>query len=158
MSAGLIRELYAPYPFYRLREPWLLYEHAGRHVLRAWERVCADALGTGDAEPLHQVRERYQTALLGHLKVLDGYLMLLTGAQEPFDTPPNEHHDLLGTSRDEIRKHYDALFPRWQTLEDLEGILLDRITPSNEALTELAKRSPAPASWYEQPDPLTPEG
>lgn len=150
MVAAVVRELFEPYPFFHHPEPWFLFEHGRRRVVHAWERVCAEALRTGDAERLHAARDDYQAILLGYLKLLDGYLMLAGRFGGEFDFPPQELADRLNETRDEIQKHYDSLFPRWQTLDDLEAILLERITPSNAELKELAKKYPPPPSWYEE--------
>ena len=155
---AVMRELFEPYPFLLHPEPWFLFDRGRRQVVHAWDRVCADALRTGDAERLHSACEDYRAVLLGYLKVLDGYLMLADHLGDEFDFPPRELMTRLGETRDEIRKHYDALFPRWQTLDDLEGILLEHITPSNAELKELAKRYPPPQAWYEETEnPFEPE-
>lgn len=158
MTTAVVRELFEPYPFFRHPEPWFLFERGRRQVVHAWERVSADTLRTGDAERLHAARDDYQAILLGYLKVLDGYLMLAGRFGDEFDFPPQELGDRVSETRDEIQKHYDSLFPRWQTLDDLEGILLERITPSNAELKELAKRYPPPQAWYEETaNPFEPE-
>jgi hypothetical protein len=56
------------------------------------------------------------------------------------------------SNRSLLQKHYDSLFPRWQTLEDLEAILLERISIPNEQLKELAAKYPPPPAWYEEAD------
>lgn len=142
---AVMRDLFEPYPFFHHPEPWVLFSRGRRDIVHAWDRVCAEALRTGDAERLHTAREDYQAVLTGYLKVLDGYLMLagrFGGEQELADR--------LSEARDEIQSHYDSLFPRWQTLDDLEAILLERITPTNAELKELAKKYPPPPSWYEE--------
>jgi hypothetical protein len=54
----------------------------------------------------------------------------------------------MGMNRDQLQKHYDSLFPRWQTLDDLEAILLERISLPNEQLKELAAKYPPPQSIW----------
>lgn len=161
MAMAVMRELFEPYLLFRFPEPWFFFDPRHRHFIRAWDRVCADVIADGDAERLHSAREDYQASLLGILKVLDGYQMLLDHSVGDYDFPfpPREVRNRLRQTREEIQKHHDSLFPRWQTLEDLEGILLERITPSNERLKELAKKYPPPQAWYDEPAaPLTPEG
>jgi hypothetical protein len=154
---AVMRELFEPHPFFRHPEPWFWYDRGSRHLLAAWDRVCSEAIRTEDAERLHAARDSYRTVLLAHLKVLDGYLMLVDGLGDEFDLPPRELHDRLTETREAIQKHHDSLFPRWQTLDDLEAILLERITPSNAELKELAKHYPPPQSWYEETEnPITP--
>lgn len=46
----------------------------------------------------------------------------------------------------------------FEPFDDLEAKLLERITPSNAELKELAKRYPPPQSWYEETEnPFEPE-
>lgn len=150
MVAAVVRELFEPDPFFHHPDPWFLFERGRRQVVPAWDRVCAKTLRTGDAERLHAARDDYQAILLGYLKVLDGYQLLAGRFGDEFPFPPQELADRLSETREEIQKHYDSLFPRWQTLDDLENILLERITPSNAELKELAKRYPPPQSWYKE--------
>ena len=150
MVTAVVRELIEPFHFFHHPEPWFLFERGRHHVVHAWNRVCSETLRTGDTERLHSAREDYQAVLTGYLKVLDGYLMLAGRLGGNFDFPMPDGGERLGKSRDEIQKHYDSLFPRWQTLDDLEGILLERITPSNAELKELAAKYPPPASWWEE--------
>ncbi len=150
MVVAPVRELFEPFSRTRQPEPWVRPELIGGALVSAWERVSADTLRGGDAEPLHATRDDYRTGLLAALQLLDGYLTLSARSGDPADR--------LRASRDEIQKHYDSLFPRWQTLDDLEGILLERFTPSNAELKELAKKNPPPASWWEETkNPFAPE-
>jgi hypothetical protein len=54
--------------------------------------------------------------------------------------------------KEKLEKHYHWLFPRWQTLEDLEAILLERISLPNEALKQLAVKYPPLPKWYNEVD------
>ena len=49
------------------------------------------------------------------------------------------------------RFHADVL-QRWQTREDLDGILLDRVKIPHDRLVEWAKTHPPPQAWYDQDD------
>jgi len=147
---AVMRELFEPFPAFMFPEPFFLSERIGRRLLDAWDRVSSEALRSGDAERLHSAREDYHTVLLGLIKLLDGYQMLAGNLRGDFDYPPSAWRERVQESRDEIQKHYDSLFPRWQTLDDLEAILLERITPSREERLELVKRFPPPQSWYEE--------
>jgi hypothetical protein len=152
----VLNDLFEPNPQLLHPEPWWRYERAGRELIEAWQRVSAERRNAGDAEPLHAVRDQYHQVLLAHLKILDGYLSLLNQDGTPRSTA---HADQVQTTRDLLQKHYDSLFPKWQTLDDLEGILLAAITPSLESRIELAKRFPPPQSWYDEViDPIEPLG
>ena len=142
MVATPVRELFEPFSRSRQPEPWVQPESIGESLVRAWDRVSADTLRSGDAEHLHATRDEYRTGLLAALQLLDGYLILTARSGDPADR--------LRASRDALQLHHNSLFPRWQTLDDLEGILLERITPSNAELKELAAKYPPPASWWEE--------
>lgn len=158
---AVMRELFEPYPLFHQPERWLLLGERGRQLIEAWERVCRDVLRSGDAAQLHSARDDYHAVLVGYIKILDGYQLLVErlGHRQVFLFPPHSVQEGVQETRAEIQAHYDSLFPRWQTLDDLEGILLERITPTNAELKELAKKYPPPPSWYEETEnPFAPEG
>jgi hypothetical protein len=142
MVTPLLRELAGPF------RPFIPFEYAGE-VSGAWDRACRRATESGSAEELHSARDDYQALLLAHLKILDGWLTLLS--RFPREYPPGFAEDFTSI-RDQLRKHYDSLFPRWQTLEDLEAILLERASLPNDQLKELAAKYPPPQAWYDETD------
>lgn len=144
---ALLHDLFEPNPQLLHPEPWRLYERMGRELLDAWDRVCRERLAAGDAEPLHAVRDEYHRVLVAHMKIIDGYLSLLDSDDSPRSTA---HADQVRATRELLQKHYDKLFPRWQTLDDLEGILLAPLTPTNAQLMALAAKFPPPQSWFEE--------
>ena len=140
MVTPVLRELAGPF------RPFIPFEYA-RDVSDAWERVCRQATQSGSAEELHAAHDDYQAFLLAHLKILDGWLTLL--GRFPREYPPGLAQDFTSI-REELQKHYDSLFPRWHTLEDLEAILLERISLPNDQLKTLAAKNPPPQSWYDE--------
>ncbi len=146
MVTPLLRELAGRFPpFLHFEEMWFLHDRGVWHLTDGWEHVCRQAIQNGSAEELHAVRDDYQTVLLGHLKILDGYLLLVSRfGLEREDT------ERLAQRRDQLQKHYDSLFPRWQTIDDLEAILLERVSPSNDRLKALAANSPLPQAWFDE--------
>ncbi len=140
MVTPTLRELAGPF------RPFIPFEYA-RDVSDAWDRVCRNATQSGSAEELHAARDDYQMLLLAYLKILDGWLTLLS--RFPCEYPPGFAEEFTSI-RDQLQKHYDSLFPRWQTLENLEAILLERISLPNEQLKELAKKNPPPQAWYDE--------
>jgi hypothetical protein len=140
MVTPVLRELAGPF------RPFIPFEYA-QYVSDAWDRVCRQATQGGNAEELHLTRDDYQTFLLAHLKILDGWLTLLS--RFPREYPPGFAED-FASIRDQLQKHHDSLFPRWQTLEDLEAILLERVSLSNDQLKALAAKNPPPQSWYDE--------
>lgn len=148
MVTPLLRELAGPFRlFFPFEEPWFLFERGARHMTTAWDRVCREAIQSGSAEELHAARDDYQAVLLAHLKILDGYLVLAD--RFPDEYPHGDLAERLTSIRDELQQHYDSLFPRWQTLDDLEAILLESASLPNEQLKELAKQYPPPQAWYD---------
>lgn len=151
MVTPLLRELAGPFPSrFRFERPWYVHERSARELTDAWDRACHNAIRTGSAEELHATRDDYQAILLGHLKILDGYLVLLS--RFPGEIPEAEFSERLARTRDELQKHYDSLFPRWQTIDDLEAILLERVSLPNDQLKELAVKYPPPQAWYNETD------
>lgn len=142
MVTPLLRELAGPF------RPIIPFEYA-QDVSAAWERACRQATQSGNAEQLHAERDDYHTTLLAHLKILDGWLTLLSRFRHEY---PSGFAERMTSGRDRLQKHYDSLFPRWQTLEDLEAILLDRVSLSNDQLKELAAEYPPPQAWYDEAD------
>jgi hypothetical protein len=147
----MLRELAGSVPpFFHRDERWFLHERDTRRLRDAWDRVCDRAIQNGSAEELHAARNDYQAVLLAHLKILEGYSVLLTRFDGPH--PDAALADRLAHTRDELQTHYDWLFPRWQTLDDLEAILLERISLPNDRLKTLAAKCPPPPAWYDEPD------
>lgn len=147
MVTALLRELAGPF------QPIIPFEYA-HEVTRAWERACDSATRTGSANDLHAARDDYQTALLAHLKILDGWLTLLGRFPHEY---PDGFAERMASNRDALQRHYDALFPRWQTVDDLEALLLERASLSNEQLKALAAAHAPPQAWYDEPDTATKE-
>jgi hypothetical protein len=147
MVTPMLRELAGPFPpFDRADEPWVAHERGVRPLKGAWNYACQQAIQTGSAEELHAARDDYQAVLVAYLKILDGYSVLLdrfAGAR-----PDAER---ITRARDELQTHYDSLFPRWQSLDDLEALLLERISLPHDRLKALAAKSPPAPSWYDEP-------
>ena len=148
MVTPMLRELAGPFrPFFPFEEAWFLYERSARHLTDAWNHVCQRAIQSGDAEELHAARDDYQSMLLGHLKILDGCLML--AGRFPTEFPHGHFAERLSSARDELQEHYDSLFPRWQTLDDLEAILLEGVSLPHDQHKALAEKYPPPQAWYD---------
>lgn len=153
MATAVLHELVGSDQGCRFEEPWFWRGRATRFLVEGWRRVARQALAGGSAEELHAGRDDYEAVLVGHLKVLDGLLLIATRLGEE-DRPTD-----LAEARDRLREHYDSLFPRWQTLEDLEAILLEIASVPNDRLKELAARHGPPPAWYdEEHAPPAPQG
>ncbi|VTR91313.1 unnamed protein product [Gemmata massiliana] len=151
MVTPMLRELAGPFPpFFWFEEPGFPYERGVRHLIDAWDRACHQAIQSGSVEELHAARDDYQAVLTGHLKVLDGYSVLANRFSGEYLHP--ELVNRLPRLRDQLQKHYDSLFPRWQVLQDLEAILLERVSLSNDQLKELAAKNPPPQAWFDEAD------
>lgn len=153
MVTPLLRELAGPFPpFFHFERPC---SRTARHLIDAWDHVCRQAIANGNAEELHAAREDYLAVLTGHLKMLDGYLLVQSRFRD--DYPDVEPAERAARAREELQRHYDSLFPRWQTLEDLEAILLERVSLPNDQLKELAAKYPPPQAWYDEDNTPTQE-
>jgi hypothetical protein len=127
--------------------PGKLLEDVALRLTTAWEKTCHRAITTGNAEELHATRDDYQATLLGYLKILDGWLTVMSRF-------PGEYSEqslkAVSLNQEQLQQHYGFLFPRWQTLDDLDAILLERVAIPNERLNSLAAKFPPPSSWYEE--------
>ena len=156
MTAGTLNELVGPYHWI-LSPPWSRFPPP---ILIDWRRACANAVQSGTVDEIQRLRDDYQKVLLAHIKIIEGYLSLIT----EFDLNERDHM-LFGPSDDEFRPtypermaqirislqaHYDRLFPRWQTIDDLEQIVLETVSPSSENLKALAATHSPPQSWYDE--------
>jgi hypothetical protein len=150
MVTPVLQELASLSPPLPYREAWFLPGHITQRLMTAWDQICQRITQTGSAESLHAIRDDYQATLLGYLKILDGYLAVMSFF--PGDQPDGLLLNRFKTNRYLLQKHYDSLFPRWQGLEDLEAILLERISISNDQLKELATKYPPPPVWYNETD------
>jgi hypothetical protein len=150
MVKPVLRELAGLCPPIPFKESWGLPDDIAQRLSTAWEETCRRVTQTGIAEELQATRDDYQTALLAYLKIFDGYFTVMSR----FGGEVQNEQKLNGVQSnwDQLQKHYDSLFPRWQTIEDLEAILLERISLPNEQLKELAVKYPPPAAWYQEAD------
>ena len=150
MVSSVLRELAGPYPLLPfIQEPWFLREPLARHLISAWEQTSRRVAHDGTAEELHASRGDYEIVLLGYLKILDGYRTLMGrfGGE-----PQEEVVSHIGLCLDQLQKHYDSLFPRWQTLDDLQMMLHERYSYSPEQLRALLIQSPPPRNWQDVPE------
>lgn len=128
------------------------------HELRElWERTSRDAAATRKVEELHAARDAYRALLQGHLRLLEDYLSVAQLHQLHLG-PPSERISELRRAVENLRQLHDELFPRWQTLDDLQAILTKKFTLPAAKLDELAAKSPPPQSWLDEIiDPFTAE-
>ncbi len=122
-----------------------------RELRRLWERTSREVAIARKVPELHATRDEYEALLKGHLRLLEEYLALAELHDHILGPTRARIDELRGAVRD-LRQHYDELFPRWQTLEDLYSILNEKLSPSAEKLKSLAAQHPPPRSWYEETD------
>ncbi|MBA4066306.1 MAG: hypothetical protein C0501_21845 [Isosphaera sp.] len=148
MATAVLRELAGPHPWMWFEEPWFWYGRTARLLTDGWQRVARHALADGSAEELHAGRADYEAVLLTHLKVFDGLLVIASRFGE--EVRPTDLAVRIAEARDRLRGHYDSLFPRWQTLADLEAILLELASVPHDRLKDLAAQHPPDPSWYKE--------
>lgn len=127
MVTPVLRELAGPYPLLPfVQEPWFLHEPIARHLITAWEHTCWRVARDGSAADLHAVRDDYLAVLVGYIRILEGYLVLRTrfGGEAAYGDGLAQ----LAACRDHLQRHFDSLFPRWQTLGDLQELIRERTT------------------------------
>jgi len=140
----------------RLRLPELLsYFEVGVHLsIQLWDGLCKETLQTGDVDALHAQRDQCQSFLRGGQENLDVCLRVVDSHADPESAALRARMIAL---RDQLATKYSELFPKWQTTDDLEDILLARMISPLAARIELAKRFPPPQSWYDETeDPFAP--
>lgn len=140
----------------RLRLPELLgYYESGVHLsLELWEDLCEEALRKGDAAPLHAQRDSCESFLRSGLENIDACLRVTEGHADPATGVLRAR---LTALRDQLATKYSELFPKWQTVEDLEEILLTPRIPPLDVRIGLARRFPPPQSWFDETtDPFAP--
>lgn len=154
MVTAVLRELAGPYPLLPfIQEPWFLREPLGRHLTTAWEQTRRRVAHEGTAEELHATRDDYEIVLLGYLRILSGYLTLMSrfGGE-----PQGEIVSHISLCLEQLQKHYDALFPRWQTLDDLRAMLRERAPHPAELLRAVITNSQPPQNWQDSGGTRTP--
>ena len=112
-----------------------------------WDRLCREAVRAGRVPELHAARGDVQALFHAHLQILDGCLTVA----DRLGGPPAEA-DRLAAVRADIQRLHDGLFPRWQSEDDLDDILVDLLSIPNERLIALAQGSPPPVWWWADDD------
>jgi hypothetical protein len=140
----------------RMQLPALLayYESSVQLVINSWEALCHRAVTSCLAEELHTLRDECEWSFRQGIEGIDRSLSVLDRKEHPESIPMKVR---LHALRDQLSTKYAELFPKWQTLEDLEEILLAALTVPNERLISWAKRNPTSAEdWYNAPDDAFP--
>jgi hypothetical protein len=129
-------------------------------VLRdRWETLCRETARNGDIEALHAAREDIEAVFNQYLTLLKSQLALLdlTERLTENDRELQEIRTDLTRVTDELTRLYNEIFPRWQSLDDLGEVLIEKVPLNAVQLEGLAERHPPPKSWYDDDfDPFTP--
>lgn len=118
---------------------------------RDWDRTARDAAENHRLDELHASRDDYYALLSGHLRLLEDYLTLTEIHQRAFG-PNHTWSTELTAAVGELKRLHDELFPRWQTADDLAGILAEKFSLPAGDLRELATRHAPPATWLDESD------
>ena len=111
-----------------------------------WKKVSESALRSG-AEELHNIRDkvelvwRLKASLLDDIERIGERVLRATG-QEP------RAWSNLERAKGVVKEFELGVLNRWQTLDDLEDLLLAPVQLSDGTLKALAKKFPPPQSWY----------
>ncbi len=137
------------------RELLAFFEKLVHGKIEEWEKWREQILQNGDSDALHDCRNKIEAGLAYELGILD---YCLAQAERQPEVLPADIQARMLSLRDHLATHYNSLFPRWQTLEDLECILLAPLTPSKAHMDMLVANYPPPQSWFEESvDPFEPE-
>ncbi|HEV3438506.1 MAG TPA: hypothetical protein VG122_14175 [Gemmata sp.] len=150
MAVAMLRELFRPRAMADFPGPFAARARQVAEELRHdWDRTCRDAAENRRLEELHATRDDYQVLLKGHLRLLEDYLALTELHQSMFGSNPVWAEE-LSYAVGGLRNLYEELFPRWQTLQDLAQLAIEKFSLPTERLRELALKYPPPSSWYEE--------
>lgn len=150
MATAMLRRLFGPRTLDDFPGPFA--ERARRTVeeLRElWDRASRDAAENRRLDELHAARDEYRELLAGHLRLLTEYLSLAELHHRALGSNPAWADELRHAVRD-LQSLHDSLFPRWQTLQDLHGILIEKFSLPAAKLRERAAQSPPPQAWFEE--------
>ncbi len=120
-------------------------------TLRNWDGLCRLA-EAGRVESLHKAREWFLERVDGRIGLLREALQLAKSSAE-MTGQDNPKIPLIEQSLTDLEGFKADLFPKWNTLEDLENIILDRHSLTEEELrTVRATLPPFHAQWYAEND------
>ena len=122
---------------------------AAGELRELWDRTSRDAAENRKLDDLHAARDEYHTLLKGHVQLLVDYRRLAKHHCRALGANPVWVNELDSAVR-ELQSLYNELFPRWRTVEDLQQILIERLSLPAEKLRELAAKSPPSAAWFEE--------
>lgn len=123
--------------------------HTAEELRELWDRASRDAAENRRLDELHAARDEYRELLAGHVRLLSEYLALAELHHRALGANPAWADELRPAVRD-LQGLHDGLFPRWQTLRDLHGILIEKFSLPAETLRERAAKSPPPQAWFEE--------
>lgn len=124
-------------------------------IQRHWDEISRDAAEHRRVDELHSARDDYHSILLANIELLEKHLALTKVYLQVDDRGVSairltDAAKSLKGALARLKSHYDLLFPRWQTVDDLQQILIEKLSPSSEKLRDLAHRYPPPASWLDE--------
>jgi hypothetical protein len=152
------RPVQAGYP--RIDYERLIDDHLGLpdRVRSTWSKLARGVAEAGGIEQLHAARDEYRDIMRDWIRQLEEFVEFCHRVSASLgQTPPIVAQAEQGLVS---LKHFESnLFERWQTLEDLEDLILAEVHPLTAAeLSTLAKKYPPPPAWYDETaDPFTAE-
>lgn len=124
------------------------------NVREIWNTECIRAVADEDLAPLlHEQRDGYHRLLVGGIKILEGYLQVFDVLPRTVNFYKQSDRFALFNAVKELKAHSHALFPRWDTMDDLEEILLEHIGKTLRPLHDDYFKASAPLqAWYDELD------
>ena len=130
------------------------YEGSVQLVIKSWEALCDRAISLGVIDELHSQHDECEWSFRQGIEGIDRSLSILNRNES---SKSNLMTIRLNALRDQLATKYAELFPKWQTIDDLEELLLARMMVPNEKLIAWAKQNPKSAEdWYNAPDDAFP--
>ena len=158
MATAMLRQLFSPRALDGFPGPVADRACQTADELRdLWDRTSRAAAANRRLDELHAARAEYRELLAGHLNLLEDYAALADMHRRALGANAAAA-DTLNRAVSALRSLHDELFPRWQTVQDLQQILIEQFSLPADKLRELAAKLPPPAAWLDETiDPFTAE-
>ncbi len=124
-----------------LEEPGRLWE--------VWSRLCELAFVAG-LDVLATRRDQIAASVMRKEEMVRRGMDLAARMADLLGHPV-EGSARLPTAADQLGEFRSTVLDRWQTVDDLAALLIEKCQPSEDRLKALAAAYPPPQSWYDQP-------
>jgi hypothetical protein len=142
-------------------KPWFFRLGGIAAVMRSrWDSLCWRVSRSGQIDELQSARTAVQTVLDRHIALFEDYLALLDLTEQitAHDGSARQAREQVVREMAELRRLHDEIFPRWQTVDDVAEMILEKFSLTQAELRAIAAANPPQQSWYEETiDPFASE-